>query len=228
MRFAIVLLAAGSLLAQTALRMVVTGKPGGDGYQATHGKRVEGFAAPYVSDYAAANQIDLDQLDAALFPNGHPQTGPEALDVILESGAHTNGNWTYYSSATVSLHQLMMVRAEASREAFLLALYNRAIPKEIIIDRFISEWRLALFSANGKLLADVPFVTRIPHHEEGMWDAISTGLEIQGGSPMVRIGYAHTGGGGPRDQEFTFRFAIERQVPRLRLVSGRQTRDDYQ
>jgi hypothetical protein len=44
---------------------------------------------------------------------------------------------------------------------------------------------------------------------------------------VIRIIYAHTGGGGGRDQEFTFRFAVEGPPPRLKLLQSSQTLDEY-
>jgi len=61
-----------------------------------------------------------------------------------------------------------------------------------------------LIEHDGRAAAGVDLTTKIPHHIEGMWDVIETSLEVSPSGLEIVIDYAHSGGGDPCDQRFTF------------------------
>ena len=210
-----------------SVRVSAIGNPVDRDYLRTQGQTLQGTAAPYVEEYAKDNSIDLQRLGHVLFPKGYPPPPASgAPPVLISSYEYKRGDWTYFESRTVVLYDLLEIRGDEMEEPMLLLLYSHATPDSIIIDRFEAEWRLALVNTGYQVISDVPFTTRIKHHEKGVWDMIYTGLTIENAAPVVRIMYTHTGGGGGRDQEFTFLFEIERQ-PRLKLLEGKQTLDEY-
>jgi hypothetical protein len=214
-------------VAPSSLAVAARGNPVRGAYLRTHGQTVPGVAAPYAAEYAHENGIDLDFLAKALFPSGYPQPPAVAASVLISSYHYKTGDWTYFKGPAVLIYELLKIESAGTREPMLLALYSRSLPEGIIIDQFAAEWRLALLSTSCQVLADVPFTTRIRHPEKGVWDMIYTDLAIDKAAPVVRIMYAHTGGGGGRDQEYTFRFAVEGPPDRLKLIQAVQTLDEY-
>lgn len=210
------------------LSVTSAGNPVRGEYIQTQGKTVDGIAAPYVAEYARDNAIDLQRLGKALFPKGFPKSpGSAGADVPISSYRYKTGDWTYFQSSTVLLYELLKVSLAHTSASMLLVLYSRSVPDAIVIDRFTAEWHLALVSDSYQVLSDLPFRTHIKHAEKGLWDMIYTDLAIEAAAPVVRIMYAHTGGGGGRDQEFTFHFDIEGQPPRLKFLTAKQTVDEY-
>ena len=219
---------ASALTRSQQLRVTSVGNPVRGEYIQTHGQSVEGIAAPYVAEYARDNSIDVQRLGRALFPKGFPKSSASAgAGVPISSYQHKTGDWTYFQSSTVVLYELLKIRGEDTSAPMLLVLYSRDTPNAIIIDRFTAEWHLALVSNTYRVFSDVPFQTHIKYEEKGLWDMIFTDLTIEGAAPVVRIKYAHTGGGGGREQEFTFHFGIEGQPRRLKLLEAKQTVDEY-
>jgi hypothetical protein len=188
-------------------------------------------AAPYVEEYARRNDINIDRLGRLLFPNGYPQ--PERNDragVLISSYQHIdhhNGSWTYISSNRLVLYQLMKVAFLDRPEPLLLVLFARQTPERIIIDRFVAEWLIAIVDERYRVLSETRFKTQIQHRIIGLWDMIYTDLALDEKGVIVRILYTHSGGGGGRDQEFTFRFQATISPLRLRLLSAEQTLDEY-
>jgi hypothetical protein len=210
------------------LRIAKIGNPVRGEYIRTQGQTVRGIAAPYVEEYARENGIELERLGKALFPKDFPKPpAPDSAGVPISSYQYKTGDWTYFQSSTVVLYELLKVRGVDTSAPMLLVLYSRETPDAIIIDRFTAEWRLAQLTGSYRVSSDVPFETQIKHEEKGLWDMIYTDLAIEDAAPVVRILYAHTGGGGGRDQEFTFHFVLERQPPRLKLVGAKQTLDEF-
>ncbi len=191
-------------------------------YQQTHGKQVAGPFLPYVEEYARVNQIELARIGRELFPNGFSKPGE---DMLISSYRRTTSDWTYVSSGSALIYELLKVRT-AGGESLVLVLYNPAVPANVLDEHNRSTWHVALFDAHGRRIADCEFVTQIPHKETGMWDTITTDLLVEDGSPVAKIDYAHAGGGGPRDQEFAAWFEITKPLG-LRLLRSRQTGDSY-
>lgn len=209
--------------------ITVVGNPVRGDYIQTNGQTLSGIAAPYVAEYANENDIDLPRLSASLFPSGFPKAPASGeTAVLIGSYKYRTHNWSYFQGPTVVLYDLLKIRGAGIENPMLLVLYNRVNPDAIIIDRFEADWHLALVSTTYKILSDALFNTRIKHQEKGLWDMIYTDLSVERGSPFVRIMYTHTGGGGGRDQEFTFSFVIERPPVRLKLRRAKQTLDEYQ
>lgn len=197
-------------------------------YIRTHGQNVQGIAAPYVEEYAKLNEIDLDRVGHSLFPEGFPHpSAPESVTVFIGSPKHLTGDWTHITSVSILFYQLLKVRIGNSLEPKILVLYNRSTPDQVILDQFQAEWHLAILSKQYEVLADRSFETYLKHQIPGMWDMISTSLAIEESMPIVKIIYAHTGGGGGRDQEFTFWFTVKDNPVRLQLLEGKQTLDLY-
>jgi hypothetical protein len=199
------------------------GKPLPRAYQKTHGHRITGPALPYVEEYAHESQIDLDKIESQLFPRGLP---PAGLAISISSVQRMTGDWTYVRSGSAVIYELLKVRT-ADGTPLVLVLYSSLTPAGIIADRSHKPWHLSLFDEQSKRIADTAFPARIPHEEEGMWDMITTSLSLEKGSPVAKIEYSHTGGGGAREQEFTAGFEITRNPTGLRLIRSRQTRDSY-
>lgn len=181
--------------------------PPPEAYERTHGQTFDSIVPPYVEAYAQANSIDVRRIAKTLFPDGPPSPkGPEDVRVFISSERPITGNWTYITSRTILLYELMKVRIGKALEPRLLVLYNRRTPDEVILDQFEAEWNLAVLSLDYQLLSESTFKTQMKYHEEGLWDMIYADLVIESQQPLVRIRYVHTGGGGGRDQEFTFWF----------------------
>lgn len=202
------------------------GKPIAGEYVRTHDETVTGWAMPYVEEYAAANRIDLEKIRKQLFPAGIPAAAGQRYS-LLSSNEHIRGNWTFVRSGSVVVYQLQQVEVGKTAEKAILVLYNRRLPPEVIDHYLQVEWRLALFDSQYVCSADRPFTTRIRHDEDGLWDMMYTGLETAVAGPVLKILYAHTGGGGGRDQEFTFWFSLSARPWRLALVKSAQTIDLY-
>ena len=225
MRFTALLLLLSAPLAVGA-QVKVAGKAIAGDYVRTQGKIIDGWAMPYVEEYAAANHIDLERIRKALFPGGVPAAA-ESKAALLSSNEHVQGDWTYVISGSVMLYQLQCVEAGKAGATAVLVLYNRHLPPQILELYQKAEWRLALIDSAYTVKADCPFITRIRHDDPGLWDSIYTGLEFPGADLVAKISFAHSGGGGPRDQEFTFWFSLSAQPWRLTLVKSAQTADIY-
>lgn len=201
-----------------------TGQSLAGDYVPTHGKVVDEIAAPYVTEYARVNGIEMHRIIAALFPKP-PRAGDTPISI--SSYRRRTGDWTFFRSASVRIYELMRLRAADSAGSLFLVLYAPSSPGDLILDRFEARWHLALFSSAYALLSNQQFVTRIRHREPGVWDMIYTDMSLSEGSPVVKILYAHTGGGGGRDQEFTARSQVVGPPFRLRKISVAQTVDEY-
>ncbi len=217
------------LLAPLALAAQVraVGEPIAGHYIRTQGQPVTGWAMPHVAEYATANRMDLEKIRKALFPRGLPAAASEK-SALLSSTEHIQGDWTHISSGSVMVYELQRVEVGRSAAKGILALYNRRLPPQILERLQHAEWRLALLDSGYAVKADRPFITRVRHDDPGLWDTIYTGLEIAETGLVVRILYAHAGGGGPRDQEFTSSFSLSAGPWRLALVKCAQTIDIYQ
>ena len=200
-------------------------------YKRTHGKNVDSIYAPYVEEYAEVNGININKIAVALFPKAISKPDDSKRSTIfISSYKHINrinGSWTYFKSASVMFYEILKIGFDSSLDPMIMVLYSRLIPTQIIIDKFDAKWCLAVLNEKYRVLANCPFETHIKYREEGVWDMIYTDLAAEKGIPIVKIMYAHTGGGGSRSQEFTFWFELKDKPISLKLKEAKQTLDEH-
>jgi len=185
-------------------------------YAATQGQLVSGLATPWVQETAEQLGVELPRLARAV---SIAEPTPGRQPVILTSPAHATGGWTYATSDSARVYQLLPVRTDvAPRERFAL-LAADGPPDAQIIDVYSASWILGLVEREGEPSVMLRLGTRIPREAPGLWDVIDTSLRVVDGELAVEIGYGHAGGGEPCDQRFSFRVRAEAEpVPQLVLV----------
>jgi hypothetical protein len=203
------------------------GAPIAGTYKQTHGRQIASIAAPYVEEYATRNDVDLERLTRSLYPDGlAPRSAASGLWISLSSYSHSDGDWTFVRSNRIGIYEMSKLRI-GDAEPFLLVLRALHPPADMVIDTFDADWYVTLVGPDYQIRAEQVVATHIPHPATGLWDMIYTNLTLQDGHPVVTIAYAHTGGGGGRNQEFRFDLAVNREPFCLGLVKGEQTQDEY-
>lgn len=185
-------------------------------YAATQGGLVPGLATPWAQETAEQLGIELPPLARAV--SIEEQTRGRQ-PVIVTSPAHTTDRWTYATSDSARIYQVLPVRTEVAPFERVAVLAADGPPDAQIIDVFSASWILGLMGREGDPSVMLRLGTRIPHQAKGLWDVIDTSLRVVDGELVVEIGYGHAGGGDPCDQRFTFHVRAEDEpVPRLVLV----------
>lgn len=206
-------------------------------YRASQGKVLAERAMPYVAETAALTGFDLTAVARTLVPPPRPLAPEELPDerldlhgphVMVGSLDHTRADWTYVFGDTLRIHQLLAVRDDAGQRRHLV-LYARYSPDELLYQRTMAEWRLALVVGTN-VLSDVPFYTRIPHSAPDTWSALQTRLALEAGQPVVSVRYLASAprpvlGKDQMAEEFVARFALGTDCVALSSVA--LVRDDY-
>ncbi len=108
-------------------------------------------------------------------------------------------------AASVRVYDVARVEPQGS-EPLVAVLYSTFSPQDILLDRYMAEWRVALFSLSGTLMARQAFVTRIPFLAE--WTSIYAALELESGKLAARITYGGSCFGGKYNQTFFASFDV--------------------
>lgn len=170
-------------------------------YMATQGQEVEGLAAPWAGEEAAAGAIDLERAAALLGIDGEPQG---QHPVVLTSPRVQTAAWRFVTSATARIYEVRKVRVSGSDGEWVVLLAADRPPEGQIIDTFSATWTVLLWSPSRDVASTVSLRTEIPQRTPAMWDSISTSLEIVDGGIWVEISYAHSGDGAPCEQTFDY------------------------
>lgn len=202
-------------------------RPTGSEYESTHGLEVSGPIAPYVALRAQQLGVNADRVVTTLFSGEAPRPSPDETTTFISSERYRTGNWTYVTSKSIVLYQLEAIALGAPASRHLLALYARTLPATLTHDNFDARWRLALLDHDYRVRADVEFVTSLRHRVEGMFDMIYADLDVRNRSAKVALTYAHTGGGGGREQGFAASFFVNERPPGLRFQGVAQTKDAW-
>lgn len=120
-------------------------------------------------------------------------------------------------ASTVRLYDAELVSLEPASEPRIVVLYSRYSPQDIVLDRLMAEWRVALFTVDGKLIARETFVTRIPY--VASWDTIDAFLGREGARLMANVTYGLDCGGRKRDQRFVASLELGATPPCVKLVA---------
>ena len=162
-------------------------------YQLTHARVQSSSAMPFVEELAHRTGHDLAKVGAVLLPAPRPMGEGELPDeglalggphIFVGSIAHTTTSWSYVLGDSIRIHQLLPLGARG-----FVVLYSWYSPDEILFQRTMAEWRLALFAPDDRLAADVSFLTRIPHRAPGSWSAIQTALTTRSGRLLAEVRY---------------------------------------
>lgn len=189
-------------------------------YPLTHGRVLSGSAMPFVEELARRTGHDLAKVSSELLPKPVPLAESELPDeglalggphIFVGSTAHTTASWSYVLGDSIRIHQLLPLGARG-----FVVLYSLYSPDEILFQRTIAEWRLALFTPDDRLLADAAFLTRIPHPAPGSWSAIQTGLTVRSGRLLVEVSYLR--GAPARDPTLPASVASEQLLQRFEVL----------
>lgn len=171
-----------------------------DDYVREQGERVSGIATPWAEATARVLGHDARSVAETI---GIVDDTPGRMPVILSSKAHGDGRWTYVTSDTARVHQITPVGGDA-----IAVLAAAGPPDAQVIDVFEAQWILGLRRATEPAVT-LPLVTRIPHQVAGLWDVLTTSLDVHDGRLRVTVEIAHSGGGDPCDQRFVFFVRVE-------------------
>jgi hypothetical protein len=159
------------------------------GYEDTQGKTGPWLALPYVADDVAALDTDWLRVAKLLSPRAAEPVRAEPSETLEASAAvgspsHATPRWSYVRGAGLRLYQLLPVRNDRHREAYL-AIYSHDPPHEIVRSKR-SEWHVALLSPSYAVLSDVAFTTA---PAPGSYVALQTELELRDGQPTATVQY---------------------------------------
>jgi hypothetical protein len=172
-------------------------------YVELHGREVSGIATPWASEVVDVLRVDIARIVQAV----HAEPSREGQStVVLTSPAARTGDFTYVHGASVRIYEAASVQLSEpdGSTRWIAVLGAGAPPDELALDDGIAEWTVALVEVAGPRVATVSLRTAIPFHVPAMWDSISTAMTVSSGALQIEIGFAHTGGGDPCDQVFTF------------------------
>ena len=190
-------------------------------YEATQGKEVTDFIAPYLKNFCKRENIDFDALIKKLFEDYlRSDQFKSFMPFFLSSEKYINGNWTYFTAKTPLIYEIEKVESEK-----FLILYSKLHP-ELILTNKESEWQMALIDVNLKIIDNESFFTQWKYNNEyvAMWDMIYTRLDVKDKKVIAKITYVHTGSGGGRDQEYTITTNVTNKIDKIII---KQTLDLY-
>lgn len=183
-----------------------------DNYVKSQGQRVTGIATPWAEATAHSLGLDVDSVAATL---DIIDETPGRLPVILTSAQHGGSSWTYVTSDTARIHQITPVGGDT-----IAILAAHQPPDAQIIDVFEAQWILALHHVDHRALT-LTLDTRIPDAVTGLWDVLTTSLDVHDDRLRATVEFAHSGGGDACEQRFEFFVRVELEPGPPRLVLDR-------
>lgn len=195
-------------------------------FKETNGKEWNERVAPYTDDYLKQNNINTNRLINSLF-HKIPVAGKKQYPIIISSYYYSSGDWRYVTSNSILIYEVKKGTTIPDSLPFLFVLYNDSLPQPAIIDNFNIHWNCALMDTAYRVLSKFIINNKIKYKEDGLFDMVYTGAEIDSNAIIVKTMYAHTGGAGGRNQEFTSKFSILKNPFRLHHISTMQTLDEY-
>lgn len=154
-------------------------------FEATHGELLEGAVAPYVDEVSRQFGLSGEDLTRLLSPQ------PIGLDglpfLYVSSWSHIQGNWTYFTSSSLSVFEAIPIQLEEGKEPTLAVLHT---------DPY---WRLSLLEKDGLIVQSIDLEEEAqvtPSRGQLGGDMVYTDLGVERGALRVSVAFAITGTGG--------------------------------